>query len=176
MKTYENYSNNAQCCWYDSSNVVFSKCYDNAGELKVVKIIFKKGTTYLYKDVDVNDYVLFRDAQSTGEAFHKYIKKYNATRIQDTDLNKLEEMRQSLINDNNELQETKVSDLGYVIEFCNNSGEFILKIGDKVLYQGIEGQVSIINLFKSMGINSVLKEVDKIENPTDENEDKINVE
>ena len=104
MKLYSKYENSQEFCWYDSSNIIFSKCYDNPGDCKVVKIIFKNGRTYLYKDVDVNDYIMFRDAESNGSAFTKYIKKYAATRIQDTDLSKLEELKDSFINENQELQ------------------------------------------------------------------------
>lgn len=175
MKTYSKYENNQEFCWLDSSNIIFSKCYDNPGDLKVVKIIFKDGRTYLYKDVNVNDYISFRDAESNGQAFIKHIKKYSATRIQDTDLDKLEEMKQKFMESNQEIQETKVSELGYVIEYCDETGEFVLKIGEKVIYSAVEGNVSIINLFRSMGINCTLKAVDKIENITDEEEDKINL-
>lgn len=173
-KIYEKYCNSIQYCWYDSTNIIFSKCYDNPN-CKVVKIIFKNGRTYLYRDVDATDYVMFRDAESNGSAFTKYIKKYVATRIQDTDLDKLEEMKQKFMKSNQELQETKVSELGYVIEYCEDTGEFVLKIGENVIYSAVEGNVSIINLFKSMGINCTLKAVDKIENITDEEEDKINL-
>lgn len=173
-KIYEKYCNNIQYCWYDSTNIIFSKCYDNP-DFKVVKIIFKNGRTYLYRDVDVMDYVMFRDAESNGSAFTKYIKKYAATRIQDTDLAKLEEMKQNFINENQEFQDTKVSDLGYVIEYCDETGEFVLKLGGKVIYSAVEGNVSIINLFKSMGVNCTLVAVEKIENKTDEEEDKINL-
>ena len=176
MKRYSKYENGQEFCWYDSSNTLFSKCYDNPGELKVVKIIFKNGRTYLYKDVDINDYIAFRDAESNGVAFNKHIKKYVPTRIQDTDLSKLEEMKQKFMGDNQEVQESKVSDLGYVIEFCDSTGEFVLKLKDKVVYSGVEGSVSVVNLFKSMGINCVFQSVDQIDNETDENEDKINVE
>lgn len=117
----------------------------------------------------------FRDAESNGIAFTKHIKQYTATRIQDTDLDKLNELKEQFINENNDLQETKVSDLGYVIEFCDKTGEFAIKLKDKVIYHGIEGQVSIINLLQSMGISCALKSVDEIINETDENEDKIEV-
>lgn len=175
MKTYTKYENSQEFCWYNSTNIIFSKCYDNPGNEKVVKIIFKNGRTYLYRDVDVNDYIMFRDAESNGSAFTKYIKKYTATRIQDTNMDKLEALKQKFIDDNQEVQEAKVSDLCYVIEYCEKTGEFALKIGDRVLYTAIEGQVSIINLFKSMNINCALKEVDEIKYITDQEEDKINV-
>lgn len=176
MKIYSKYENGQEFCWYDSSNTLFSKCYDNPGDLKVVKIIFKNGSTYLYKNIDVSDYIAFRDAESNGHAFFKHIKKYNATRIQDTDLGKLEEMKNKFMNESQGLQETKVSDLGYVIEYSEADGSFVLKLADKVIFSGVEGNVSIVALFKSMGINCSLKEVEKVDNQTDENEDKINVE
>lgn len=175
MKLFSKYENSQELCWYDSTNIIFSKCYDNP-DCKVVKIIFKNGRTYLYRDVDATDYVMFRDSESNGSAFTKYIKKYAATRIQDTDLDKLEEMKQKFINENQEVQDTKVSDLGYVMEYCDETGEFVLKLGGKVIYSAVEGNVSIINLFKSMGVNCALVSVEKIENKTDEEEDKINVE
>lgn len=176
MKIYSKYENGQEFCWYDSSNILFSKCYDNQGELKVVKIIFKNGRTYLYKDVDVNDYITFRDSESNGVAFNKHIKKYAPTRIQDTDLGKLEEMKNKFMGENQEVQDSKVSDLGYVIEFCDATGEFVLKLKDNIIYCGVEGNVSIVNLFKSMGINCSFKSVEKIVNETDEDDDKINVE
>ena len=109
MKLYSKYENSQEFCWYDSSNILFSKCYDNPGNLKVVKLIFKNGRTYLYKDVEANDYVAFRDAEFNGSAFTKHIKKYAATRIQDTDLDKLNEMKERFMNENQEIQETKMS-------------------------------------------------------------------
>lgn len=175
MKLYSKYEDSCELCWYDSTNTLFSKCYDNPGEYKVVKIIFKNGRTYLYKDVTASDYIAFRDAESNGQSFTKYIKKYSATRIQDTDLDKLNELREKLVSQDQEIQDTKVSELGYVIEYCDSTGEFALKLGGKVIYRAIEGQVSIINLFKSMGVNCSMKSVDKIENNSDEEEDKINV-
>lgn len=176
MKVYSKYENSQEFCWYDSTNVIFSKCYDNPGDSKVVKIIFKNGRTYLYKDVSANDYVFFRDSQSSGNGFSQYIKKYTATRIQDTDLDKLEELKKNFMGENQEIQDSKVSDLGYVIEFCDKTGEFALKLGSKTLYSAIEGNVSIINLFKSMGINCRLNAVDEIINETDEDKDKIDIE
>lgn len=175
MKTYSKYENSQEFCFFDSSNVIFCKCYDNPGDAKVLKIVFKDGRTYLYKDVDVNDYIAFRDSQSNGNEFAKRIRKYACTRIQDTDMGKLDEMKARFIEDSREIRETKVSELGYVIEYCDETGEFVLKVGDKVIYSAVEGSVSIINLFKSMGVDCVLRAVDKIENVTDENEDKIDV-
>jgi len=156
-KIYEKYENNAQYCWYDSTNVLFSKCFDNNPDLKALKVVFKNGATYMYKDVFVDDYTMFRDSDSTGSSFNKYIvKKYKGVRIQDTDLVELKEQMERSIEEKNVINETKYSDIGYTIEYNNGSGEFILKMGDKIIYQGIEGNVSIIKLFKSMKLNANL--------------------
>ena len=61
--------------WYQSSNVLYSECIDVEDELKTLKVVFKNGTQYQYEDVDVNDYLLFRDAESQGQALNKIIKK-----------------------------------------------------------------------------------------------------
>ena len=63
--------------WYDSSNIVYSECYDNENDLKDLKIVFKKGGTYVYHKVDVNDYVMFAHGGldgSNGKALNKFIK------------------------------------------------------------------------------------------------------
>lgn len=176
MKIYSKYKNGQEFCWFDSTNTIFCKCYDNPGGLKVLKIVFKGGRTYLYRDVDINDYITFRDSESNGTAFYKHIKKYSCVRIQDTDLDKLEEMKTKFIEDEQDIDNSKMSDLGYVIDYCDKTGEFILKINGKTIYSGVEGQVSIVKLFLSMGIKCSLNSVDKIDIETDDNSDKINTE
>mgnify|MGYP003303045627 CR=1 FL=1 len=51
MIVYENYNNNIIESWYDSSNTVFSKCYDSDSETVTVNIVFKGGRTYKYRNV-----------------------------------------------------------------------------------------------------------------------------
>ena len=60
MIVYNKYINNEDYTWYDSSNVIFSKCYDNNSDSKTLKIVFKDGRTYLYKDVATMDYISFK--------------------------------------------------------------------------------------------------------------------
>ena len=45
MIVYNKYINNEDYTWYDSSNVIFSKCYDNNSDSKTLKIVFKDGRT-----------------------------------------------------------------------------------------------------------------------------------
>ena len=157
---YNRYINGQDHTWYDSSNVLYSLCYDIPSANKNLKVIFKQGRTYLYKDVDVNDYLMFKNASSNGEAINKYIiKKYKALREQDTDLDKLNELKESFINENKETDKA-FTNLAYHIDYDDMSGEFLLKLNNRILFHGYENQVSIINLFKSMNIKYSMSEFD----------------
>jgi hypothetical protein len=103
--------------------------------------------------VDANDYLQFsKIAQSTGEEFNKHIvKKYKGVRLADTDLDKLEEMRKEFADENKKIEEA-LTNLSYHIEKNEETGEFRLQLNGKTIYEGIEGQVSIVNLFSSMHI------------------------
>lgn len=88
--------------WYDSSNIVYSECEDKEGENKTLRVVFNNGSMYEYKDVDVNDYVMFVHGgidQSNGKAFFKYIKgkKYEYARLEDIDKSKISEEMNLLI-------------------------------------------------------------------------------
>ena len=71
--------------WYSSSNILYSECDDKLDDFKELRITFKNGDTYVYKKVDVNDYVLFAHGgidASNGKAFWKIIRpKYEAEKI-----------------------------------------------------------------------------------------------
>lgn len=177
MIVYNKYLDNQDYTWYDSSNVLFSKCYDDPNSnTKTLKIVFKNGRTYIYKDVDINDYLTFKTAQSNGQAVNtSIIKKYKGVRISDTDVDKLNELREKFINDEKEISETPLKDLIYKVDYNEQNGEFTLAIGDKVIYHGNENKVSLFSLFKSMNIAYSLNVVDKIDYETDENKEKINL-
>ena len=117
MIVYNKYLDNQDYTWYDSSNVLFSKCYDDPNSnTKTLKIVFKNGRTYIYKDVDINDYLTLKTAQSNGQAVNtSIIKKYKGVRISDTDVDKLTELRDKFINDEKEISETPLKDLIYKI-------------------------------------------------------------
>ena len=85
--------------WYDSSNVVYSECDDNVDDYKTLRVTFKNGSTYEYKNVDVNDYVLFIHGgidASNGKTLNKVIKpKYEFEKLSDLSVPKLlEEMEE----------------------------------------------------------------------------------
>lgn len=98
-----------QKVWYESSMIVYSEMkedeYENKGDLTVV---FKNGSAYVYKDVKLEDYILFigggTDA-SQGKTLNKIIKgKYEYYRTDDRDLNKLNE--ELAEKDNNDIWNT----------------------------------------------------------------------
>ena len=87
--------------WYQSSNIVFSKCEDHESSYKTLTVVFKNGATYKYKDVDVNDYVLFLHGGimgSNGKAFHAYIikKGYKFEKLSPTTTAELDKLKAEL--------------------------------------------------------------------------------
>lgn len=169
MITYNRYINQEDHVWYDSSNIAYSKCYDTQdNKFKTLKIVFKGGRTYLYKEVDANDYISFKSAQSNGSAFNKYIKKYDAFRIADTNMDDLQKLQDDFKQEIQDNDEQKLGDLVYSIKFVEKTNEFIILMGDRILFRGTEGQISIFNLFSSLNIKYSLETVDEIPNDSDE--------
>lgn len=101
MKIFNDYDSEKliERTWYSSSNIAYSECYDIPNSYKELKIVFNSGRTYLYKGVDVNDYLLFREAKSQGKALNKYITKkdengkplYECIRLEDSDVTQIKE-------------------------------------------------------------------------------------
>ena len=92
-KIFSYYNDGLDRAWYESSNVKYSECIDKAGELKQVKVVFNNGSQYLYKDVDVNDYLLFREAESQGKALNHFLKQkqYEYEKLEPKDVGLLNE-------------------------------------------------------------------------------------
>lgn len=65
---------------YDSSTVSAST-YDFKNHNLIVE--FVSGTDYYFQNVDESDYESFRDSDSIGKSFNKYIKKYGGERMKD---------------------------------------------------------------------------------------------
>ena len=74
--------------WYQSSNIKYSECLDYDNRLKTLKVVFNNGTQYEYKNVNSQDYLLFRDASSQGKALNEYIKPkgYEYEKMKNADL------------------------------------------------------------------------------------------
>jgi hypothetical protein len=93
------YENNLDKVWYNSSNILYSECDDIENGYKIVRVTFKNGRTYQYYDVNVNDYLMFREDLSQGTAFNKYIKKYKCERIGDSSVEYIQDELKKLLND-----------------------------------------------------------------------------
>ncbi len=65
--------------------------------------------------------------------------------------------------------------LVYTIKFEEKTGEFIIILGNKILFRGIEGQFSILNLFTSLNIKHRIEQVDNLPNDSDENLEEIKI-
>lgn len=157
MKVYNRYINSKDCTWYDSSNVYYSECQDSQEDVKQLKVIFKQGHTYIYKDVALTDYFMFRNAESTGSAFHKYIKKYEFARMPDTSIDELETLKQQYMEEEN-IAAQETNDVNYTIELNTVTNDLRLKRGDIEIFNGVEGEISAISLLRSMAINFKLIE------------------
>jgi len=104
MYTFKHNEDGIEECYYDSSNVFYSKLIDTPNELKTLTVVFKNGGTYVYNNVDVREYVRFRDSESTGKAFQAIIAtkspdgapKYPYHRIEDSSIAELLMRKQDL--------------------------------------------------------------------------------
>ena len=151
---FNRYLNGIDYTRYDSSNIVYSECYDNEGLLKNVKIVFKGGRTYLYKDVNADDYIQFKlSPESHGSAVHEHIiKKYQCVRLPDVDVEQLNNFKNETIEEDIKIEESTISNVVYNISINDETGEFTLTLNGRPLYRGVEGKVSIINLLKCLNI------------------------
>jgi hypothetical protein len=73
-------------CLIDSSNILLSE-YNKPK--KTLKITFKAGTQYLYKDVIERDYVRFEVSESQGSVFNKTMRKYEFDKLEKVDTTEL---------------------------------------------------------------------------------------
>lgn len=97
-------------CWYDSSTIYYSKCYDNKDDYKDIEVTFKDGRTYKYFKVIVQDYLLFREGGldgSQGKALNSFIKKYQFEKMDKIDIQVLEE-RKILMLEEKKLEQLKL--------------------------------------------------------------------
>ena len=156
-KTANFYRNSVDHTWYDSSNIIYSECFDTQDNSKrAVKIVFKGGRTYLYKEVEPLDYVLFRDAQSNGQVFSTTIKQYPCEKLEDTDLAKLETLKQELTK-----SEEFEGEYSIHMKYNNETGEVKVYVNGEPRFEGVEGQISIINFMKAMSLQFTMEETDE---------------
>lgn len=176
MVIFSRYVNQEEHVWYDSSNIIYTKCYDTKDSLmKTLKVVFKGGRTYVYH-VDANEYLQFKMSASNGKAFNELIKKYQAVRIADTSIEELNKLQESFKEELKENDEQKIGDLVYTIKVNEANGEFIINLGDRTLFRGFEGNFSVLNLFTSLNLKFKMESVDELPNNSDEDKEEIVVE
>jgi hypothetical protein len=105
LRKVYNEKNKTQRVWYDSTMILYSEMVEDENENKgKLYVTFKNGSTYLYKDVNFEDYILFigggTDA-SQGKTLNKVIKgKYEYCRVEDKNVN-------DILNELNSLDDKK---------------------------------------------------------------------
>ena len=80
------------------------------------------------------------------------MKKYKGVRLSDTTQETLDNLKDEFINEN-KITEEAFTNLAYHMEINGDTGEFRLSLNGKTIFEGIENQVSIVRLLKSMNIN-----------------------
>ena len=81
---------------YESSNILASS-YETS--TKDLTIIFKRGVSYTYKNVDKTDFFRFETADSQGQILNSYIKKYQSTKNESVDVDKILKEIENLKNE-----------------------------------------------------------------------------
>lgn len=170
------YRNNVDYTWYDSSNILYSECYDKDNDLKDLMIVFKGGRTYLYEKIDVNDYLMFRSDLSQGKALNKYITvkdvtgkpKHNVIRLPDTDLNELENKRLLLIEERNKPLEEDEYKAIYNVQYDDSNKNIKLLFENTVIFEGVENKISLFEILKALNIKA---SINNVEIPNLENHD-----
>lgn len=120
--------------WFDSSTILYGECNDKENDFKTVKIIFKNGTQYLYLNVDVNDWIKFRESTSQGKAINQYIsKKDPSTKKAIYEYRRLEDIDTSLINEEYDKLTNKPNEDVTELEYVNISPLILKEIFSDVL-------------------------------------------
>ena len=88
LYTKDSDGNDIDRTWYQSSNIKYSECVDHDNELKTLRVVFNNAAQYEYKNVDVSQYLLFRDSESQGKALNQHIKSkdYSYEKLENADL------------------------------------------------------------------------------------------
>lgn len=135
-----------ECCWYDSSNIVYTECLDNDNKPKTLKVVFSNGTQYQYNDVNINDYLLLRESASQGKALNRLIKekKYEYVKLENVDLEELNEelffrSKNGFYIDNND----------EFFEIKNNKNETMFKLSKPIEKEYFD---LIVDILKSVGL------------------------
>lgn len=143
--------------WYDSSNVLYSECVDHVDELKSVTVTFKNGSTYQYNDVNINDYMMFREHNSQGKSINTYIKKYKCEKQEDKDVDNLNEELHEILSKAKIFEEN-----GFITLVDKEENKITSLVGNRLVDIDIENyneeSVSlVIEVLSSLGIRTKIK-------------------
>lgn len=148
-KKFSVYCNGVDKVWYNSSNVIYTECIDNENKPKTLKVVFSNGTQYQYNDVNVNDYVVFKNDSSQGKALNRLIKekKYEYVKLENADLEKIEE--ELFFRSNKGFYIENNTNEGY-FEIKNSNDETVFKLTKPLEEEYFE---MIQDILKAVGIN-----------------------
>ena len=82
-------------CLIDSSNILRSE-YDKSKN--TLKLTFKSGTRYVYKNILNRDYVRFEVSESQGSVFNKTMNKYDYNKLMSLTEEDLSILKEDIIN------------------------------------------------------------------------------
>ena len=85
-------------CLFKSSNILASEYNQEKNELT---IIFNEGRKYTYSGVNHKDYHRFEMAESQGQFFNKYIRKYPTKKNDDVNSTELLNRVTEILNEQN---------------------------------------------------------------------------
>lgn len=140
---YYDEENKKDYCFFESNSPLWgSVCDDNEDDFKTLTVIFRdKDNTnriYRYYNINVNDYILFKNDTSNGKGINKFIinKGYKSEKLTDYDLTDIKEMYHTLsgeimeeksvpnntVNEENNIENDTVSDENKLafLDFLNN--------------------------------------------------------
>lgn len=156
------YENNVDKAWYDSSTVFYSECDDKENALKSVKVVFKNGSTYLYKDVNVNDYLLFRESSSQGKSLHRLLKQYEYEKLGNTDINLLVEEYNKVIERMENQEEEKKTYIICSFPGCGKTTAYI-KLKDRYKVLDLESLFFDKKEFPKNYVQKIKDEIGKVD-------------
>ena len=128
--TYKKIETEIEHVWYQSSNIYYTKVnlgkqgtktFNEIPGIEIpnvptvdVTVVFNRGAQYLYKDVELHDYISFRDTlnretDSHGKNFILHIKKFPVEKQDDMNMDELQELKVKFLKEDkrNEISHEK---------------------------------------------------------------------
>lgn len=111
-------------CLYDSSNILASSYNKENNDLTVT---FKRGTQYIYRNVQQRDYVRFEAAESQGAVLNTHIKAYPFIKGDDINVDSLiREINQTKPKEMSEKEKELITNLKQFIQYHEGKSDIEL--------------------------------------------------